>query len=345
MKFNIRDIPYAFESIVEKITSNARIIFLSMLASFLLTIAAGTVVFFLSLKGSEQVMVPNVQGKDLSVALLEMQAKELYPKIQLKYSDSAQDKGHILEQSPAPGSIVKAGRRINLTVSRGIIMDTVENFTGRNIDDIRMHLQSLFTSMAVPLLTIKEPLNYRFSAEPAGTVLEQNPPPDTALTGPIVLELVVSRGPENDRVKVPSLIGANIQSTLSALGKTSVLFDFTERAPEGSEVAGTVVSMLPSEGSTVNAWSRVSAVIAMPVNPTDGKIYGIFTETLPLYPYPFQVTIDTVSPKGERSQLVSLKHPGGLLTVPYALSEGTTIILNILNKEVGMYEVHEREGE
>ena len=84
-------------------------------------------VFFASVKGEEEVMVPQVVGKELSDALLEMQVKELYPKIILRYSDNPEDKGFILDQTPVAGSIVKAGKRINLTVSRGTVVDKVED--------------------------------------------------------------------------------------------------------------------------------------------------------------------------------------------------------------------------
>ena len=89
-------------------------------------------------------MVPDVTGKDLTDALQEMQAKELYPKIRLRYSKSPEEKGSVLEQSPSGGTIVKAGERINLTVSQGVVLDRVENYVGMKIDDVRAQLQTLF---------------------------------------------------------------------------------------------------------------------------------------------------------------------------------------------------------
>lgn len=340
MRFNLPDIHIDFDEIASKLRENSRTILICGVSAVVLTFAACVVVFFLSLKGSERVMVPDVRGKDLAVAMLEMQAKELYPKLQLRYSDKPEDKGLIMEQSPHAGSIVKAGRRINLVVSRGVIVDRVENFTGQNIDDMKIHLQALFTSMAVPLLSIKEPPLYRFSTEPAGTILEQDPPADTAITGPIQLSLVVSRGPENDRITIPSIIGLSISDTLIRMSRSGVIFHFTSRAPEGREIAGTVVSQMPGEGALVNSGSRVDAVIAMPVTPTDGRVYGIFTETLPVYPYPFQLKLEAVNPNGDRYELVSMKHPGGELSVPYAVQDGSLLILTILNKEVATVEVH-----
>lgn len=343
MRFNlpdIRDIRIDFDAIAQKLRENSRIILLSGVTAVVLTIAACLVVFFLSLKGSERVMVPDVTGKDLAVAMLEMQAKELYPKIQLRYSDKTNDKGLIIDQSPHAGAIVKAGRRINIVVSRGVIVDRVENFVGQNVDDVKIHLQALFTSTATPLLVIKEPPLYRFDSATAGTILEQDPKADTPITGPIQLTLVISRGPENNKVSVPLITGLSISDVLSRMATSTVVFDFSSRAPEGREVSGTVVSQMPAENSMVNAYSRVSAVIAMPVKSTDDKVYGIFTEMLPSYPYPFQIRLDAVPPKGDRYTLISMKHPGGSLTVPYAVPDGTVLSLTILNKEVASFEVH-----
>ncbi len=341
---NFPRIPFNLDEALEAFARNARVIVITAITTLALAVAASVVVFFLSLKGSEQVMVPNVTGKDLSVAMMEMQAKELYPKIQLKYSDKTDDKGAILEQSPAAGSIVKAGRRINLVVSRGIIVDRVENFIGQNVDDVKIHLQSLFTSMSSPLIVIAEPPLYRFSTAGAGTVLEQDPPPDTPITAPVQVSLVISRGPENNKVTVPEIAGLSIGEVLGMLGSSDVVYDFTARAPEGMERAGTVVSQLPAEGSRVNAFSRVAAVVAMPVTPTDGRVYGIFSEVLPEYPYPFQIRVDAVNANGERRTLASFKHPGGPLSFPYALSEGTVLSLNILNKETGTWEIKAGEN-
>ncbi len=338
MRFSLPDIHIDFEALTARLRENAHTVIFSGATVLLLTIAACVVAFFLSLKSDEQVMVPDVTGKDLAVAMLEMQAKELYPKIQLRYSDDANDKGLILEQSPAPGAIVKAGRRINLVISQGVIVDRVENFVGQNIDDVKIHLQTLFTS-TTPLIAIADPPKYRFNAAPAGTILEQDPLPDTALTGPTTVTLVVSKGAQNDRATVPQITGLTIAEALSVMSRSEVVFNFTDRAPEGKEIAGTVVSQMPAGDSLVDAYSTVAAVIAMPQKNPDGKIYGIFSEILPKYPYPFQIRLDAVSPSGNRRTLVSMKHPGGQLTVPYAVESGTVLSLTILNKEVESVEI------
>lgn len=338
MRFRIPDLHIDIDALAEWLKQNSRTVLITGLTVLILTVASCLVAFFLSVKGGEQVMVPDVKGKELSVALLEMQAKELYPKIQLRYSDSGDDRGFILEQSPSAGSIVKAGRRINLVVSRGVIVDRVDNFVGQNVSDVAIYLQTLFTS-TTPLLVIDDKSLYRFSTEPAGTILEQEPLPDTPLSGPTKLKFVVSKGPENNKVEVPSIVGLPITETLIQMCRSEVIFDFTARAPEGQERAGTVVSQIPGSGAKVAAFSKVDAVIALPVKPTDGRVYGVFRQTLPVYPYPFQIKLEAVTPKGERLELVTMKHPGGELSVPYAVEDGTVLVLTILNKEAMSVEI------
>jgi beta-lactam-binding protein with PASTA domain len=89
--------------------------------------AVAVIVFFAALRGAEQTMVPDVREKPLIEALLELQQKELYPRIELRYSNLVPERGVVLEQDPRAGTIVKAGRRIRLVVSLGPDIDAADN--------------------------------------------------------------------------------------------------------------------------------------------------------------------------------------------------------------------------
>ena len=49
-----------------------------------LMVLIGLITFSLAVRGQEQTLVPNVTGKDLVTALVEMQEKELYPRVSLR---------------------------------------------------------------------------------------------------------------------------------------------------------------------------------------------------------------------------------------------------------------------
>jgi eukaryotic-like serine/threonine-protein kinase len=332
-RFDI-DLDFDLDKIEAYVASRLRVFIAAAVALIAFVTLIALTVFFIAVRGAEQTMVPDVSGKELTAALLELQAKELYPRIQLRYSQNAADKGTILDQDPVPGSIVKAGRRIKLVVSRGVVVDEVENYVGQNLDDVKMHLQTLFSTSSKPLLALKEPPMYRFSTEAAGTILEQKPEPGTDVSGPTRLEFVVSRGPENAMVKVPDLVGLPIVDALERIRQSGIFFNFSIRPAQRGEVGETVVSQLPAGQAVVSANTPVALVVALPDKLPPGEIFGVFERVLPEYPYPLSLKLEALLPSGERRRLVATDHPGGSFSAPYRLPEGSTLILSILNREV-----------
>ncbi len=337
--FNRFNVEIDLDSVEAYVSRHLRFFISALVALLVFTALIAVTVFFIAIRGAEQTMVPDVSGKDLTTALLELQVKELYPRIQLRYSQSAADKGTILEQDPNPGTIVKAGRRVKLVVSRGVVVDKVENYLGQNLDDVKMHLQTLFSTTAQPLLTLKEPPMYEFSNESAGTILQQKPIAGLDIAGPTVLEFVVSRGPENAMIKVPDLVGLPIVDALERIRLSGVTFLFSLRPVQGAEKPETVVSQLPGAQTVVAANTRIDLVVAAPDQVPPGEVFGLFQRQLPEYPYPLSVRLEALLPTGERRRIAAVDHPGGDFNVPYRLPEGSVLILSVLNRELLREEV------
>jgi beta-lactam-binding protein with PASTA domain len=302
-------------------------------------------VFFVAIRGAEQTMAPDVRNLELTEALLELQVKELYPRIQLRYSQSASDRGRILEQSPEPGTIVKAGRRIRLVVSQGVVITNIENYVGRNIDEVRVDIQTLFASAGgyagtgLPLLSLKEPFMYQYSPEPPGAILQQSPEPGSPISGPTVLELVVSRGLERELIAIPEFTGLSIEAALALLGETGAPFVFSRRPPRSGEKPETVLSQSPAALTVVAANTELSLVVGEPMELAEGEVFGLFSYSLPPNPYPLPVSLEAILPDGERRFLVTVNHPGGRFVVPYRLPAGATLILSMLNRELYREEI------
>jgi beta-lactam-binding protein with PASTA domain len=326
---------------LESYVANHLRLFISMAAGLLMFVGIIAVtVFFINVRGAEQTMVPNVQGYDLTAALLELQVKELYPRIQLRYTQSSADKGLILEQNPQPGAIVKAGRRIHLVVSRGAIINTVENYVGRNIEDVRLDLYSALAAqtfspgVASQIITLREPLMYEFSQEPAGTVLQQRPEPGTNITGPTMLELVVSRGSEHTVTRLPNLVGLGLAETLEQISLTGIDFEFSLRQSQGGERPGTVVVQNPAADTLAALSTRVAITMTIPDNVPANNVFGLFTYEMARNPYPLLTRLESIRPDGERQRLLSVQYPGGRLTVPFLQPSGSVLVLYMLNREI-----------
>jgi beta-lactam-binding protein with PASTA domain len=311
-----------------------RLIAYGLGAIIALMAVAGLSAFLLSLRGAEQTMVPDVRSMELAQALVKLQEKELYPRVSLRFTDNPLDRGKIVDQSPSAGAIVKAGRRIALTVSRGSVADKVENFVGQDVNEAKIHLQTLFAG-ATPLLVVKEPLVYVFDKAPDGVILEQKPPPGTEIAGQTQLELVVSRGPEKAQVRVPDLMGLGIGDALLLVEKTDLPVNFSMRAGGKSERAGAVVAQTPAAGSMIPANARVSVTLSAPAASKDQSLVaGVYSRDLPEYPYPLKVSLESISPSGDRAPILTVKHPGGSFTAPYVLPRGYVLVLSVLEREV-----------
>jgi beta-lactam-binding protein with PASTA domain len=303
---------------------------LLIVGMFLLMLLIGLLTFLLSLKGSEQVMVPAVEGQDLIPALIELQEKDLYPRLQVRYS-SDYEKGLVLEQKPAAGSSVRVGRRVTLVVSRGPVIDRVEDYVGEKLDDVRLHLQNVFGASRA-LLRIKEPISYVFDETPAGTILAQKPPAGKSIDELTELELVVSRGPRGQTISVPNYSGLRFQDAVAELASANIPFTFNVRRAQGQEKSGVVVSQTPEPASEVPYGSVVQLVMTRPADVPRGKVFGVFEYTLPAYPIMVDISLDAVSPEGSAT-ILAMKHPGGPIAIPYIVDARTELVFYVLDKE------------
>ncbi|MDR2964876.1 MAG: PASTA domain-containing protein [Treponema sp.] len=322
-------------SIEDSVSGNFRIFIISILVLVVFIGIIAISVFFLVVRGAEQVMVPDVVEKELMQALMELQVKELYPRIQQRYTQTSLDKGLILEQEPKPGTIVKAGRRVRLVVSQGVVLNRVENFVGRNVEDVRMDFNTInATSGSGRLLAIREPVMHEFSSENPGIILTQKPDPGTEISGPTEMVFVVSRGRENSLITIPQLTGLEFSRALQTISTSGVNFRFTTREARGDEKGEVVVSQIPPAGTTAPQNTVVELVLTSPASIGNNEIFGVFRRTIPENPYPLSVRLDAQTPTGETIRLITVNYQGGDFTVPYRLPRDTVLILFMSNREL-----------
>lgn len=310
--------------------------FIAAICAVILTGVISLAVFALAVRGSEEVLVPDVVGKELTSALQEMQVKELYPRLVLRYSDSADEKGRVLEQNPVAGSIVKAGRRITLTVSRGYVATHVPDYTGELLDFARLSVKSMTWADGSSLITIADPM-YKTSNLPEGTIISQEPAPSTPITDAIEMTFVVSKGNGSSKTTVPDLTEKSVSDVLAIMEKTKLIFDFTSHIALEGEKAGSVTAFESFEGKSVKEYTHVAVDFAFPdISGAEEvkSVYGIFEAEITEYPYPVPMTLTATSTEGETITIASFMHKGGKVTIPYAAANGSRFTLSAPGKEI-----------
>lgn len=166
-----------------------------------------TVVDLVVSKGPERYTVPNLVGTPAADA--EGSLKELtltLGKTTGAWSETV-PAGEVISQSPDPGTSVKRGTVVTLTVSKGRQPITVPDVTGQPVDAA----QAALTKAG---LEVTRAPDVNSDSVPAGRVVSQSPAKGTLHRGDTVT-LTVSKGPV--MVVVPRLLGDPVDQAVKAL--------------------------------------------------------------------------------------------------------------------------------
>jgi len=303
-----------------------------------LMILVSVVSFLIALKGPEEVLVPNVisapeKEYDLITAMTRLQEKGLLTKIQLKHS-SVYGKGIIIDQRPRAGAVVKAGRRILLTVSEGPVASNVGSYVGQMLDAVRIELQELYSAGSEPLIRIKEPIMYIFDEAPAGMILEQNPQPGTEVreNEPVYVDLIVSKGPMGEQIQIANYLEQPFEQVIEELSVAEIPFTFQIREASAGEQPGVIVEQIPESGEGVPKDTIVELTMTAPRYTEPGYRFGSFQAELALYPILVRMKlVELVG--GETRTILEMRHPGGSITLPYIVKEEATVRFYVNDRE------------
>ena len=304
----------------------------ALVGAVFLMVIAGLSTFLFSLRGAEETMVPDVRDVVLLDAMLSLQERGLVANVEVRYSADPALAGRVIGQTPQAGTLVRAGKRVALTVSRGARVDRVGTYVGRSITEVRAELRALFAAGDQTIL-LGDP-QYVFSDQEPGTVIAQSPTPGTEITAITEVALVVSRGPDVDRIELPSFIGLPYETAIHRLTQSSIPFRFEVRDAEDDERSGLVVSQDPEPQAEVEVGSFVTLTMTRPSPVPDDEVFGMIERSLPNYPVEVELTLEAQSPAGEREVIFSMLHPGIELSVPYQVRENSSLILYRSGQEI-----------
>lgn len=315
----------------------------SFAGMFAILVLSSLTAFLLVLRGPEETMVPDIAGEELVEALVSLQERGLYPHVQLRYFSDPTLKGRVVSQNPAPGSVVRVGRRINLMISQGAIIEEVADYRGMTLTEVQTEIQEL-GSGSTRVLSIGNVSNV-FDDSPPGTVIAQTPAPGTQLSGSTALDLVVSRGPDIDTFSLPTYLGLDWNEALQVLARDGVPFVFRLEEEPTPGRTGVVVGQDPEPGTEIETSTPVRIVIRAERDVPFDYQFGIFDRRLPDYAVTVDLTAVSVGPEGETTTLFTMNHPGGRVAFPYELPIGSTIILYRFDTEVIRFPVLEPADE
>ncbi len=141
------------------------------------------------------VQVPNLIGMTEDQARQEAAAVGLSCEVAGERYDDTIPAGKVSATDPAPGRMVRKGRKIRIILSKGPRNAVVPNLLGKTLEEAKLDLVRA-------QLDVGE-VAYRRSSKPRDTVIGQSLPPGTRLPPGSPVDLYVSGGEDFGRLRLP----------------------------------------------------------------------------------------------------------------------------------------------
>jgi beta-lactam-binding protein with PASTA domain len=217
-----------------------------------------------------EVQVPALKDMTVADARSQTSGLGLILEVDARYYSSEVAAGHILTQSPAPGTVVRREWRVRVSESLGPQKVEVPNAVGADQRIAALDLRRVG-------LTVGNAAHLPWAGAPEGTVLAQDPPPRAqGIEGPSV-SLLVAVAPDDtpDGFVMPDLSGMPVIGAQASLARVGLKFappSFTDvhvssvgegNSPPLPPIApGSVIAQQPPPGSRVDQNTQIHLTVA-----------------------------------------------------------------------------------
>jgi serine/threonine-protein kinase len=207
-------------------------------------------------KGPQEVEVPDVTGDpaDNAAAALSQKGFEV-ARADDQFSDSVPS-GSVISQDPKGGVNAAPGSTVTLTVSKGVEQVSVPSLRGVSLEVARTRLGS--AGLEVGSVTPRET-----DAQPANTVLEQDPGATAQVSKGSSVDLVVSQEPKVQQITVPNVVGEDANTASQKLRGLGFNVISEGATPQNNEPEGQVIAQFPTAGTKVPEGRSVTITVSL----------------------------------------------------------------------------------
>lgn len=255
--------------------------------------------------------VPNLKGRSIAAALDDLAPLNIGLRKTGTEFDAAVPIASIVRQDPAAGTVVREGKTVRVVVSQGGATVLTPSIVGLPLRNGEM----LLRQAQLALGEVSEAYSLK---QEKGSVLTQDPKPESSVERDTLVNVVVSNGPPPNGVALmPDFSRRELseaQSWASGAGVTlTVKTDASSLFP-----GGTVLSQSPSADAVISPDDKVTLTVS-------GRKGGpaktaaaskTFKYELPVGGTDSQVRIVVVDRLGERELFNGLRKPGSKIEVP-----------------------------
>jgi len=221
---------------------------------------------------NEIVTVPDVVGMDAVAGSQILADAGFKVDATARKISSTVDEGHIISQSHGAGETLKKDYTISIVISQGSERITVPNVIHDDFTSARVQLEN--SSLIVG------DIEYKFSDLPKDTVMNQSPLAGQEVSKNTRIELVVSKGPEESLVLIPSLKELTLAEAKERLEPINIKIGNVSYVENLDYESGQIVEQSIPSGEEISEESIIDLVIAEnpeePVEPEETVFEKVF---------------------------------------------------------------------
>jgi len=271
----------------------------TLLGLLLIGFAAGAFLAFGKFWSLNEVIVPDVVGKQVDTARDIIMNSNLRVSETDSFSDNV-PANMVISQSPDAGTTVKEQRTINLIVSKGVEVTVVPDVRGLNRRDAQLQI----TNSGLKLGRVDEQVAPDASVD---TVIDQNPRPPAQVNKGTTIDLVVSKGSGPQQIILPDFRGSPLDTVTTQIESLKLQVGQINEVASDKYPPGTVVDHNPAPGANVLEGSSIDLSVVKGANLTKQAVVQI---NVPDGPSRQAVQIVVTDSNGRRVAFETTAKPG-----------------------------------
>ena len=202
------------------------------------------------------VEVPSVKGLTYEQGRQKFYNVGLLTEVRSREYDNKSPSGSIINQVPEPGSKVKKGRKIAITVSKGKEIAIIPDV--RNLSERQARIELKKNGFIIG--KIKKTYSDNRDAD---VVIDAFPQSGTTISREMEVDLIISKGAKPTHAEVPNLVGESLGSAKKKIDESGLVVGKISYQNNSSLLPGTIISQSAPPGSSVQLETKVNLVVSV----------------------------------------------------------------------------------
>jgi beta-lactam-binding protein with PASTA domain len=191
--------------------------------------------------GSESV-VPDVMAMTPDTARIVLDSSDLRLAVANEDYSPTVAAGRVMEQHPVPGAVVKSGRVVNVTLSRGSSVVSMPDLAGVKLDQAQRIVQNLRLVSGAVEYVVRDSL-------PPDIVISTTPEAGDSIEMGQEVSFVVTRGKTENLIIVPNLVGLTLAEAKRAAHDFGFMIGVVTEVVDERYIPGTIIDQSVLEGT------------------------------------------------------------------------------------------------